>query len=136
MKPYTLVEVYPNTLGRDAERMAGQILERAVVKSDSFRGNKCFDQKCLPSQNPKNTITCIKKNVGYKISCKHCKAAYLGETGENMHTQFKSHLSKYNSRVKATRESSAFVEHICNTHEGIQEGKKIEDYFEVFIFKS
>ena len=52
---------------------------------------------------------CRKNYVGYKISCKYCKAVYVGETGENMHTQFKSHLSKYNSRVKATRESSAFV---------------------------
>ena len=52
---------------------------------------------------------CRKNYVGYKILCKYCKAVYVAETGENMHTQFKSHVSKYNSRVKATGESSAFV---------------------------
>ena len=115
---------------------AGQTLEQALVKSDPFGGNKCLDKNCLPSKNPKNTISCRKNNVGYKISCKHCKAAYIGETGENMHTRFKSHISKYNSKVQATTESSAFIKHICNTHGGIQEGKFFEDYFEVIIVKS
>ena len=70
--------------------MAGQTRERALVKSDPFGGNKCFYKKCLSSQNHKNTISCGENNVVYKISCKHCKAAYLGENGENMHTRFKS----------------------------------------------
>ena len=86
-------------------------------------------------REPPYTISCGKNNVGYKISCKHCKSAYLGETGENIYTRLKSHKSKHNSRVKTTRESSADVKHICNIHGGIQEGKTFEDHFEVFIFK-
>ena len=77
----------------------------------------------------------MKNNVGYRNPCKLCKAAYLGETGENMHTRMKSHLTKFNSKVKATQESSAFFKHLSNTH-GIKKSKSFEDYFEVIIVKA
>ena len=60
---------------------AGKTLESVLVKSDPFDGNKCQDKNCLPNKNPKNKISCRKNNVGYKIPCKKCPAAYIGETG-------------------------------------------------------
>ena len=62
---------------------AGKTLETVLVKADPFSGNKCLDKTCLP----KNKISCRKYNEGYKIPCKLCPGAYLGETGENMHTR-------------------------------------------------
>ena len=38
--------------------MAGKTLERTWVNSDPFNGNKCTDNKCVPSSNPYNKITC------------------------------------------------------------------------------
>ena len=115
-----------NKLWRDVKRMAGQKRQRALVKSDPFGGNKCFYKKCLSSQNHKNTISCGKNNVGYKISCNHCKAAYQGETGENMYTRFKSHKSKHNSRVKTTRDSLAYVNTFVTSMEGYKKEKHLK----------
>ena len=58
------------------------------------------------------------------------------ETGENMHTRMKSHLTKYNSKAKATRESSAFFKHLSNSHGDLEKGKPFEEYFDVKIVKS
>ena len=77
-----------------------------------------------------------KNNVGYKIPCKLCPAAYLGETGENMHTRAKSHLSKFYSKTKKIKESSAFVKHIENKHGGLKDGDLFEDYFDILIVKA
>ena len=115
---------------------AGQTLERALVKTDPFGGNKCEDKTCLPSKNPKNTISCRKNNVGYKISCKKCQAAYIGETGENMHTRMKSHLTKFYSKTKHISESSAFIKHLSNSHGGFEKGRVFEEYFDIKIVKS
>ena len=65
-----------------------------------------------------------------------CPAAFIGETGENMHTRAKSHLTKFYSKVQKTRESSAFLKHIENTHGGLKDGDKFEDYFEISIMKA
>ena len=78
----------------------GQTLENVLVKSDPFNGNKCFDLKCIPNKNMKNHISCRKNNVDYKIPC---PAAYIGETGENMHTCAKSNLNKFYSKKQETR---------------------------------
>ena len=74
---------------------AGKTLESVLVKADPFLGIKCLDPKCLPNKNLKHKILCRRNNVGYKIPCKLCPASYIGETGENMHTRAKSHLSKF-----------------------------------------
>ena len=115
---------------------AGKTLENVLVKADPFHGNKCLDKTCLPNKNPKNKISCRKNNVGYKISCKLCPGAYLGETGENMHTRAKSHLTKFNSKSQQLREGSAFYKHIQNKHGGLKDGESFEDYFEIEIVKS
>ena len=115
---------------------AGKTLENVLVKSDPFNGNKCLDKTCLPNKNSKNKISCRKNNVGYKIPCKLCPGAYLGETGENMHTRAKSHLTKFNSKSQHIRESSAFYKHIQNKHGGLKDGQKFDDYFEILIVKS
>ena len=115
---------------------SGKTLESVLVKADPFQGNKCSDPKCLPNKNYKNKINCRRNNIGYKIPCKLCPAAYLGESGENMHTRAKSHLSKFYSKTKHIRESSAFFKHIANKHGGVKEGSKFEDYFEICIVKA
>ena len=115
---------------------SGKTLESVLVKADPFQGNKCSDPKCLPNKNYKNKINCRRNNIGYKIPCKLCPAAYLGESGENMHTCAKSHLSKFYSKTKHIRESSAFFKHIANKHGGVKEGSKFEDYFEICIVKA
>lgn len=89
-----------------------------------------------PTKNPKTKLVAEKNNVGYKIPFKLCPAAYLGETGENMHTRAKSHLSKFYSKTKKIRESSAFVKHIENKHGGLKDGDLFEDYFGIFIVKA
>ena len=89
-----------------------------------------------PTKNPKTKLVAEKNNVGYKIPFKLCPAAYLGETGENMHTRAKSHLSKFYSKTKKIRESSAFVKHIENKHGGLKDGDPFEDYFGIFIVKA
>ena len=43
---------------------AGRKLERALVKSDPFGGNKFEDKTCIPNKNPKNTIGCRGKKYG------------------------------------------------------------------------
>ena len=65
-----------------------------MLKTDHFKGNQCSGKNCLPAQNPNN-------NVGYRIPCKLCNiegksSVYIGETGENMHVRYKSHLTKFN----------------------------------------
>ena len=54
---------------------AGKTLERALVNTDPFDGNKCGDVKCIPSQNPKNKINCRRNGVCYRISCRSCLRA-------------------------------------------------------------
>ena len=83
---------------------AGKPLERVLVKTDPFSGNKCSDKTCLPNRNTKNRIGCRRNNVGYELRCKLCPwaggqgpqpeqdlACYFGETGQNMHTRIKVH---------------------------------------------
>ena len=56
-------------------------------------------------------------------------AVYFGETGCNMHKRVKEHLTKFRSKKKDIRESSAFFKHIENEHGGLQENKDFESYF-------
>ena len=63
-----------------------------MLKTDPFKGNQCSDKNCLPAQNPNNTISCRRNNIGYRIPCKLCNiegknSVYIGETGENMHVR-------------------------------------------------
>ena len=81
--------------------------------------------------------------MGYRIPCKLClrdggsgEAVYIGETGENMHTRMKSHLSKFNSKKPHIRESSAFYKHLENKHGGSTLGSTFGDYFSVEIVKA
>ena len=45
---------------------AGKTLEGTSVNTDPFDGNKCGDEKCVPSRNSKNKISC-RKNDTYAI---------------------------------------------------------------------
>ena len=104
---------------------AGKPLERILVKQDPFSGNKCMDKSCLPNRNPKNRISCMRNNIGYELRCKlrhwaggsnqdmdQGPATYFGETGENMHTQMKSHESKFRSKWLHVRKGSTFYMYI------------------------
>ena len=123
--------------------MAGKPLEKALVKTDPLDGNSCNDKSCLPNRNKKNRISCRRNNVGYRIQCKICLMdgrskcdIYIGETGENMHVRMKSHLTKYYSKKQDIRESSTFIKHLQNSHGGVREGSKFEDYFDIEIVKA
>ena len=90
---------------------------------------------CQP-KTQKNKILCRRNNVGYKIPCKLCPATYYGETGENMHTRAKSHLTKFNSKSNKIRETSAFYKHIENSHGGLKVDENFESYFTFEITKA
>ena len=47
---------------------AGKTLERTLVNTDPFDGNKCTDAKCEPNKNPRNKISCRRNGVCYRIS--------------------------------------------------------------------
>ena len=46
-----------------------------------------------------------------------------------MHKRMKEHLSKFKSKSKDIRESSAFFKHVENEHNGIKKDEVFEDYF-------
>ena len=129
---------------------AGKTLERTLVNSDPFGGNKCTEAKCEPRKNPKNKISCRRNGVCYRITCLLCLragrpsdvtrylegACYYGESGKNMHCRSKEHVSKFNSKSEKTRSESPFYKHLSNTHGGKDDRKEFEDYFEVQILKA
>ena len=126
---------------------AGKTLERTLVKTDPFNGNRCMDASCLPNRNDSNKINCRKNNVCYEIKCIICLRAgcsnpkdsdtYFGETGQNLHTRIKSHVSKFNSKQLRIKETSAFYKHLVIKHENTQwEGKTFDELFEVKALKS
>ena len=120
---------------------SGKSLEHCIVKTDPFNGNQCLDKNCLPAQNPDNKISCRRNNIGYRIPCKLCitegkNSVYVGETGENMHVHYKSHLTKFNSKKTDIKESSAFYKHLKNAHGGNTESLKFSDCFLVEIVKA
>ena len=129
---------------------AGKTLERALVNTDPFDGNKCGDVKCIPSQNPKNKINCRRNGVCYRISCRSClmagrpadataylkSAAYYGESAKNMHCRSKEHESKFNSKNAKTRSESAFHKHLVTAHGDRDPEKNFSDYYEVDILKA
>ena len=53
-----------------------------------------------------------------------------------MHVRYKSHLTKFNSKKRDIRESSAFFKHLENAHGGRIENLKFSDYFLVEIVKA
>ena len=113
---------------------AGKSLERVLVATDPFNGNSCTDKGCLPWKNKDNKISCRQNNVGYQILCQVClragkSAIYFGETGCNMHKRMKEHLTKFRSKNKDIRESSAFFKHVENEHNGMKKDETFEDYF-------
>ena len=129
---------------------AGKTLERTLVNTDPFDGNKCTDVKCEPNKNPRNKISCRRNGVCYRISCLLCLGAgrpsdvtrylecacYYGESGKNMHCRSKEHVSKFNSRSEKLRSESPFFKHLMNTHGGKNDDKEFYDYFEVQILKA
>ena len=125
---------------------AGKTLEQTLVNTDPFDGNKCTDDKCEPSKNPKNKINCRRNGVGYRVSCLSCLragrssylecACYYGESAKNMHCRSKEHVTKFNSKSEKIRSESAFYKHLVNSHGGKSPEKNFSDYFEVQIMKA
>ena len=125
---------------------AGKTLEQTLVNTDPFGGNKCTDDKCEPSKNPKNKINCRRNGVGYRVSCLSCLragrssylecACYYGESAKNMHCRSKEHVQKFNSKSEKIRSESAFYKHLVNSHGGKSPEKNFSDYFEVQIMKA
>ena len=127
---------------------AGKTLEQALVNTDPFGGNQCTDEKCVPSKNPQNKISCRRNGICYRIYCRSCLragrpadvtslcACYYGESAKNMHCRCKEHESKFNSKSEKTRLESAFYKHLVTAHGGKDPEKKFSDYFEVEILKA
>ena len=129
---------------------AAKTLERTLVNTDPFDGNKCGDEKCVPSRNQNNKISCRRNGICYRISCRSClragqpagitahleSAAYYGESAKNMHCRCKEHESKFNSKNEKTRAESAFHKHLVTAHGVRDPEKKFSDYFEVEILKA
>ena len=63
-------------------------------------------------------------------------SCYFGETGKNMHCRSKEHVSKFNSKVQATREESAFYKHMETKHGGIQPNQTFGDLFDIKVLKA
>ena len=121
---------------------AGNTVERMLVKTDPFNGNKCGDENCVVSKDPENKINCRKNNVGYSMECKICQrnggsTKYFGETGKNMHCRCKEHISKFNSKQEKTKMESAFIKHLVNKHEDVDINHvKFEDVFSVKVVRA
>ena len=50
-----------------------------------------------------------------------------------MHTQMKSHLTKFYSKTKHLIESLAFIKHLSNSHGGFEKVREFEEYFDMKI---
>ena len=53
-----------------------------------------------------------------------------------MHCRGKEHVSKFNSKSRKVQVESAFIKHLENSHDGKEEGKDFQDYFEFEILKT
>ena len=129
---------------------AGKTLEQTLVNTDPFNGNQCTDEKCEPSKNPKNKISCRRNGICYRVSCLSCLragrpadvteytkcACYYGESAKNMHCRSKEHVTKFNSKSEKIRAESAFYKHLVNSHGGKADDKNFSDYFEFTILKA
>ena len=129
---------------------AGKTLEQTLVNTDPFEGNQCNDEKCEPTKNSKNKISCRRNGVYYRVSCLSCLragnpadvtafldcACYYGESAKNMHCRSKEHVCKFNSKSEKTRSESAFYKHLVNSHGGKSDDKNFSDYFEIQILKA
>ena len=120
------------------------------MNTDPFNGNQCSDEKCEPSKNPKNKISCRRNGICYRVSCLCCLragrsadvteyikcACYYGESAKNMHCRSKEHVTKFNSKSEKIRAESAFYKHLVNSHGGKDPAKTFSDYFEITILKA
>jgi hypothetical protein len=46
----------------------------------------------------------------YKITCRSCQKAYIGQTGRSLKTRFKEHIRN----IRFNKEESAYAQHILN----------------------
>ena len=118
---------------------AGKTLEQALVNTDPFNGNQCTDEKCEPSKNPKNKISCRRNGVCYRVSCLCCLRAgrpadvtahleSAADYGESAKKKKKSTSLKFNSKNEKTRAESAFHKHLVAADGERDPEKKFSDY--------
>ena len=53
-----------------------------------------------------------------------------------MHCRGKEHVSKFSSKSRKVQVESAFIKHLESSHEGKDDEKMFEDYFEIEILKA
>ena len=94
--------------------MGGQTLRSQLSKSNPWPNATCGDAKCFPCREEKGGGNCRRKNVGYSITCKICKAQYHGETSRNMFSRGEEHLRALESRTK----ESVLWNHSTTCHGG------------------
>ena len=94
--------------------MGGQTLRSQLSKSNPWPTKTCGDSRCFPCREEKGGGNCRRKNVGYCITCKTCKAQYHGETSRNMYARGEEHLRALASKSK----ESVLWNHSTTCHNG------------------
>ena len=94
--------------------MSGQTIRSQISKANPWPNKTCEDPKCFPCKEEKGGGNCQRKNVGYCITCKACKAEYHGETSRNMLTRGEEHLRALENKSK----NSVLWNHCVTHHQG------------------
>ena len=69
----------------------------ALIPKEGFKTHKCYKTKEIFDINA--NVTCVSKNVIYKISCKKCpNFVYIGETGQRFCDRFSGHRADVHHR--------------------------------------
>ena len=101
--------------------MWGQTLKQQLCRSDPWTGKPCGHPQCFACKEEKGG-NCRRKNVGYAITCKECKATYHGETSRTMFCRGREHMKSFEQRKR----ESVLWEHCQLVHEGRDVGFKMK----------
>ena len=95
--------------------MGGQTLREQICKSNRWAGKPCEHEQCF-SCKEEHGGDCRRKSVGYRITCRECRAEYHGETSRTMFCRGKEHMKGLDEKKK----ESVLWEHSQSAHEGQQ----------------
>ena len=102
---------------------SGQTVRNTLARNYPWKFEGCGVQECFHcSTTTKFTTSCRTPGIGYKITCTLCEglgalAEYQGESGRNMFTRGKEHLSEFYRGVS----SNCMVIHSNKHHHGSKE---------------
>ena len=84
---------------------SGMSVKQLLSKSYPWKTEKCSDPCCFPcSTNQKMQFSCRIPGASYRIVCTVCEssessAVYYGETGQNLYSRGKQHLSEFRQKL-------------------------------------